>query len=118
LKLTGSLIDPRCSQRVAHYRYSPFETGDAQLDRCPEWCRIACPGWQDLTEETDEMTEGMVAIMAVFAQIEKKRLVKKLRAARDRKSFDQAPSQHPISKYRGRYFEGLLLGAKNQAGKL
>jgi hypothetical protein len=26
---------------------------------------------------TDEMTEGMVTIMAVFAQIEKKRLVKK-----------------------------------------
>jgi DNA invertase Pin-like site-specific DNA recombinase len=41
---------------------------------------------QDLTEDTDEMTEGMVTIMAVFAQIEKKRLVKKLRAARDRKS--------------------------------
>jgi DNA invertase Pin-like site-specific DNA recombinase len=41
---------------------------------------------QNLTEETDEMTEGMVTIMAVFAQIEKKRLVKKLRAARDRKS--------------------------------
>src|SRR3974390_163659 len=34
---------------------------------------------QNLTEETDEMTEGMVTIMAVFAQIEKKRLVKKLR---------------------------------------
>jgi DNA invertase Pin-like site-specific DNA recombinase len=32
------------------------------------------------------MTEGMTTIMAVFAQIEKKRLVKKLRAARDRKS--------------------------------
>jgi DNA invertase Pin-like site-specific DNA recombinase len=32
------------------------------------------------------MTEGMVTIMAVFAQIEKKRLVKKLRAARYRKS--------------------------------
>jgi DNA invertase Pin-like site-specific DNA recombinase len=41
---------------------------------------------QVLTEDTDEMTEGMVTIMAVFAQIEKKRLVKKLRAARDRKS--------------------------------
>lgn len=40
----------------------------------------------DLTEDTDEMTEGMVTIMAVFAQIEKKRLVKKLKAARDRKS--------------------------------
>src|SRR5262245_11023860 len=39
---------------------------------------------QNLTEETDEMTEGMVTIMAVFAQIEKKRLVKKLRAGRDR----------------------------------
>jgi DNA invertase Pin-like site-specific DNA recombinase len=44
---------------------------------------------QNLTEETDEMTEGMVTIMAVFAQIEKKRLVKKLRAARDRKSLQQ-----------------------------
>jgi DNA invertase Pin-like site-specific DNA recombinase len=31
----------------------------------------------------------MVTIMAVFAQIEKKRLVKKLRAARDRKSAQQ-----------------------------
>ena len=41
---------------------------------------------QNLTEDTDEMTEGMVTTMAVFAQIEKKRLVKKLRAARDRKS--------------------------------
>jgi DNA invertase Pin-like site-specific DNA recombinase len=41
---------------------------------------------QNLTEDTDEMTEGMVTIMAVFAQIEKRRLVKKLRAARDRKS--------------------------------
>jgi len=27
---------------------------------------------QSLTEDTDEMTEGMVTIMAVFAQIEKK----------------------------------------------
>ena len=37
---------------------------------------------QNLTEDTDEMTEGMVTIMAVFDQIEKKRLVKKLKAAR------------------------------------
>jgi len=44
---------------------------------------------QNLTEHTDEMTEGMVTIMAVFAQIEKKRLVKKLKAARDRKSLQQ-----------------------------
>ena len=44
---------------------------------------------QNLTEDTDEMTEGMVTIMAVFAQIEKKRLVKKLRAARDRKSLQE-----------------------------
>jgi hypothetical protein len=35
------------------------------------------------------MTEGIVTIMAVFAQIEKKRLVKKLRAARDRKSLQE-----------------------------
>ena len=44
---------------------------------------------QNLTEDTDEMTEGMVTIMAVFAQIEKKRLVKKLRSARDRESLKQ-----------------------------
>ena len=44
---------------------------------------------QSLTEDTDEMTEGMVTIMAVFAQIEKKRLVKKLRAARDRQSLQE-----------------------------
>jgi DNA invertase Pin-like site-specific DNA recombinase len=44
---------------------------------------------QNLTEDTDEMTEGMVTIMAVFAQIEKKRLVKKLRMARDRKSVER-----------------------------
>jgi DNA invertase Pin-like site-specific DNA recombinase len=44
---------------------------------------------QNLTQDTDEMTEGMVTIMAVFAQIEKKRLVKKLKAARDRKSLQQ-----------------------------
>jgi hypothetical protein len=31
------------------------------------------------------MTEAMLAIGAVFAGLEKKRLVKKLRAARDRK---------------------------------
>jgi DNA invertase Pin-like site-specific DNA recombinase len=42
---------------------------------------------QDLTEDTDEMTEGMVTIMAVFSQIEKKRLVKKLRAARTANPF-------------------------------
>jgi hypothetical protein len=40
---------------------------------------------QNLTEEIDEITEGMVTIMAVFAQVEKKRLVKKLAAARKRK---------------------------------
>jgi DNA invertase Pin-like site-specific DNA recombinase len=47
---------------------------------------LSAANGQDLTEATDEMTEGMVTIMAVFAQIEKKRLVKKLRAARDRQS--------------------------------
>ena len=47
---------------------------------------ISAVDGQNLTEDTDEMTEGMVTIMAVFAQIEKKRLVKKLKAARDRKS--------------------------------
>jgi hypothetical protein len=40
----------------------------------------------ELTSDKDEMTEAMLAIGAVFAGLEKKRLVKKLRAARDRKS--------------------------------
>lgn len=39
----------------------------------------------DLTDDTDEMMEGLLQIMAVFVQIEKKRLVRKLRLARDRK---------------------------------
>ena len=55
---------------------------------------------QDLTEETDEMTEGMVTIMAVFAQIEKKRLVKKLRAARDRKSLQEGRRVEGRKSYR------------------
>jgi DNA invertase Pin-like site-specific DNA recombinase len=38
----------------------------------------------DLTDDTDEMTEAMLNVAAVFAQLEKKRLVKKLRAARER----------------------------------
>ena len=53
---------------------------------------------QDLTEGTDEMTEGMVTIMAVFAQIEKKRLIKKLRAARDRKSAQQGATNRRTQK--------------------
>lgn len=40
----------------------------------------------DLTDDTDEMVEAMISVMAVFAQVEKKRLVKKLKAARDRRS--------------------------------
>jgi len=40
----------------------------------------------NLTDDTDEMVEAMISVMAVFAQVEKKRLVKKLKAARDRRS--------------------------------
>lgn len=40
---------------------------------------------QNLTDDTDEMQEAMVSIAAAFATLEKKRLVRKLRAARDRK---------------------------------
>jgi DNA invertase Pin-like site-specific DNA recombinase len=47
--------------------------------------RLLASNGSDLTDDTDEMTEGMLTMMAVFAQIEKKRLVKKLKAARDRK---------------------------------
>jgi DNA invertase Pin-like site-specific DNA recombinase len=55
---------------------------------------------QNLTEDADEMTEGMVTIMAVFAQIEKKRLVKKPRAARDRKSVQQGKRIEGRKSYR------------------
>ena len=50
---------------------------------------------QNLTEETDEMTEGMVTIMAVFCADREKAIGKQLRAARDRKSI-----------HRGRRIEG------------
>jgi DNA invertase Pin-like site-specific DNA recombinase len=40
----------------------------------------------NLTENVDEMTEAMISISLVFATLEKKRLVKKLKGARDRKS--------------------------------
>jgi hypothetical protein len=46
------------------------------------------------------MIEGMVTIMAVFAQIEKKRLVKKLRVARDRKSLQQGKRIEGRKSYR------------------
>ncbi len=39
----------------------------------------------DLTDDTDEMQEAMITVMAAFATVEKKRLVKKLRAARERR---------------------------------
>lgn len=47
--------------------------------------RLLASNGDDLTDNTDEMTEGMLTIAAVFAQIEKKRLVRKLKVARDRK---------------------------------
>ncbi len=47
--------------------------------------RLLASNGDNLTDDTDEMTEGMLTIAAVFSQIEKKRLVKKLRAARERK---------------------------------
>lgn len=40
---------------------------------------------QNLTDDTDEMTEALVTMTQVFATLEKKRLVKKLTAARKRK---------------------------------
>ncbi len=47
--------------------------------------RLIASNGTDLTDETDEMTEAMIHIAAVFSALEKKRLVKKLKAARDRK---------------------------------
>jgi DNA invertase Pin-like site-specific DNA recombinase len=40
---------------------------------------------ENLTDDVDEMTEAMISISLVFATLEKKRLVKKLSAARERK---------------------------------
>jgi DNA invertase Pin-like site-specific DNA recombinase len=48
--------------------------------------RLITADGHELTSDKDEMTEAMLAIGAVFAGLEKKRLVKKLRAARDRMS--------------------------------
>lgn len=47
--------------------------------------RLLASNGDNLTDNTDEMTEGMLTIAAVFSQIEKKRLVRKLRVARERK---------------------------------
>jgi DNA invertase Pin-like site-specific DNA recombinase len=47
--------------------------------------RLLASNGDNLTDDTDEMTEGMLTIAAVFSQIEKKRLVRKLRVARERK---------------------------------
>jgi len=47
--------------------------------------RLLSSNGDNLTDDTDEMTEGMLTIAAVFSQIEKKRLVRKLRVARERK---------------------------------
>src|SRR5262249_17602120 len=57
--------------------------------------RLITADGHELTSDKDEMTEAMLAIGAVFAGLEKKRLVKKLRAARDR-----------LSKARGARIEG------------
>jgi DNA invertase Pin-like site-specific DNA recombinase len=51
--------------------------------------RLITADGHELTSETDEMTEAMMAIGAVFAGLERKRLVKKLRGARERKQFEQ-----------------------------
>jgi hypothetical protein len=45
---------------------------------------FACNG-DELTETQDEMRKAMCQIAGVFAELEKTRLVKKLKAARDRK---------------------------------
>ena len=40
---------------------------------------------RNLTDDQDEMAEAMIQVAMVFSELEKKRLVKKLRAARERK---------------------------------
>jgi DNA invertase Pin-like site-specific DNA recombinase len=46
---------------------------------------VTCRG-DDLTDSDDEMRVAMRQIAGVFSQLEKARLLKKLKAARDRKS--------------------------------
>lgn len=48
--------------------------------------RLVTASGDDLTDDSDEMREAMRQIATTFAQVEKKRLVKKLRHARDQKS--------------------------------
>lgn len=62
----------RILERIAHGRgpSKPTFLGLALLRERAVQLFSAVDG-QNLTEETDEMTEGMVTIMAVFAQIEK-----------------------------------------------
>ena len=47
--------------------------------------RVLTAGGDDLTDSDDEFRVAMRQIMGVFSQLEKTRLVKKLKAARDRK---------------------------------
>jgi len=47
--------------------------------------RVITSRGDDLTESDDEMRVAMRQIVGVFSQLEKTRLVKKLRAARERK---------------------------------
>jgi DNA invertase Pin-like site-specific DNA recombinase len=51
--------------------------------------KLVTASGDDLTDDSDEMREAMRKVAGAFAEAEKKRLVKKLRAARDRKSAAQ-----------------------------
>lgn len=66
--------------------------------------RLIASNGTDLTDETDEMTEAMIHIAAVFSALEKKRLVKKLRGARARKRAEQGKCEgrkSHVEKYPG-----------------
>jgi DNA invertase Pin-like site-specific DNA recombinase len=53
----------------------------------------------NLTDDADEMTEAMISISLVFATLEKKRLVKKLRHAREEKrvKYGKCEGRKPLS---------------------
>lgn len=68
----------------------------------------------NLTDDTDEMQEAMMSIMAVFAQVEKKRLVKKLKVARDRRSIELGHRVEGRKGYRDKN-PGLVKAAKSLA---
>lgn len=71
--------------RVGNVEHPTFPDLDVAQDWIAREVRVFASNGDDLTETDDEMKVAMRQIAGAFAQLEKARLVKKLRAARDRK---------------------------------